>query len=44
MNNKRKATLLGALLACLVYALLIIGPATAGHITGEQPNSALATK
>jgi hypothetical protein len=37
MNAKRKATLIGALLACALYILLIIAPATAGHITGEQP-------
>ena len=44
MNAKRKATLLGALLACALYIFLIIGPATAGHITGEQPTTAFAAK
>ncbi|AWQ87281.1 hypothetical protein ACM7I5_10885 [Pseudomonas aeruginosa] len=44
MNAKRKATLLGALLACAFYLFLILGPATAGHITGEQPTTAFAAK
>ncbi|WP_205586245.1 hypothetical protein, partial [Pseudomonas aeruginosa] len=44
MNAKRKATLLGALLACAFYLFLILGPATAGHITGEQPAAAQAIR
>ncbi|MHB9798439.1 hypothetical protein ACYCAX_11575 [Pseudomonas sp. MT3] len=37
MNAKRKATLIGALLACAFYLILLLGPAIGGHITGEQP-------
>ncbi|EPQ7094370.1 hypothetical protein ACXHH6_002600 [Pseudomonas aeruginosa] len=44
MNAKRKATLLGALLASAFYLFLILGPATAGHITGEQPAAAQAIR
>ncbi|WP_425318771.1 hypothetical protein [Pseudomonas nitroreducens] len=44
MNAKRKAILLGTLGACVLYIFLIIGPATAGHITGEQPTTAFAAK
>jgi len=44
VNSKRKAILLGALGAAALYIFLIIGPATAGHITGEQPTTAFAAK
>ncbi|EPM1162637.1 hypothetical protein L4Z43_000254 [Pseudomonas aeruginosa] len=44
MNAKRKATILGALAMTAFYILLIIGLATAGHITGEQPTTAFAAK
>lgn len=44
MNTKRKATLIGALLACAFYLFLILGPAIGGHLTAEQPTTAFAAK
>lgn len=44
MSAKRKAIWLGAAGALLLFSLLILGPAIAGHITGEQPTTAFAAK
>ncbi|WP_152223922.1 hypothetical protein [Pseudomonas sp. SCB32] len=44
VNAKRTATLIGALHTCAFLLFLIIGPATADHITGEQPTTAFAAK
>lgn len=44
MNTKRKATLLGAAGAILLFLLVIIGPAIGGQITCEQPTTAFAAK
>lgn len=43
-ERRNRAAFSSALLACAFYLFLILGPATAGHITGEQPAAAQAIR